>query len=109
MKSGLSVALVSDAGTPCISDPGYKLISQCHSENIYVSSIPGPSSSNLALTMSGFPADRYMFLGFISKNLKERLDLFEEMKQSQMTCVFYESPHRIEKTLMSLEKVYGED
>ena len=73
VKSGLTVVLVTDAGTPCISDPGHLLVSQAHLEGLRVTSVPGPSALNLAITLSGFPADKFNFYGYLSKLQNTRL------------------------------------
>jgi len=99
LKEGHSIALVSDAGTPCISDPGYRLVNLARKENIPVIPIPGPSALISALSASGFPTDRFFFGGFLprkEKALKEELD---KAFRRPFTSVYYESPHRVEKTL----------
>lgn len=98
LKSGSSVALVTDAGTPGISDPGGKLVETAIKEGINVIPIPGPSAIITALSASGFPTDRFCFLGF-PPNKKGRLTYFKNLSDVEDTVAFYESTHRIEKTL----------
>ena len=105
MKYGLKVGLVSDAGTPTISDPGYKLISECLNQGIHVESLPGPSSITLGLSLSGFPSDRFSFDGYLSKTQKEREEKLKSIKESNVTTVIFESANRLEKSLLSMEKV----
>ena len=73
IKNGLQVVLVCDAGTPCISDPGYKLVSEAHNQGLSVRSIPGPSALNNVITLSGFPTDKFIFSGYLSKTLQPRI------------------------------------
>lgn len=99
-----NLALVSDAGTPTISDPGAKLISYLKKQNVDIVSVPGPSALISALSISGIPADKFFFMGFPPVK-KKRKKFFQEAADSKYTVVFYESPHRIEKTLKELESV----
>lgn len=102
------VALVSDAGTPSISDPGYKLIKACIEKGIPVEVIPGPSAVLTALVGSGFPTDRFTFLGFLPRKGLE--NFFAEVKAySDSTLIAFESPNRIVKSLQVMEKVYGSE
>tara|TARA_Y100000310_G_scaffold344721_1_gene459027 strand:+ start:3207 stop:3887 length:681 start_codon:yes stop_codon:yes gene_type:complete len=105
LKSGSNVALVSDAGTPTISDPGAKVVSEVREKlpEVSIIAIPGPSALTAGLSISGMPASGFLFLGFLPHK-KGRETLFSEISQSKRTVVFYESPHRIIKTLESLEK-----
>ncbi|MFC1477048.1 16S rRNA (cytidine(1402)-2'-O)-methyltransferase [candidate division KSB1 bacterium] len=107
MKTGQDVALVSDAGTPGISDPGYILIRNCIDNNIPVISIPGPTALITALVISGMPTERFVFEGFlpVKKGRKTRLELLAEEPR---TIVFYESPHRINRTLGDLLQYFGD-
>jgi 16S rRNA (cytidine1402-2'-O)-methyltransferase len=102
LKSGKDIALVSDAGTPGISDPGYNLINEAINEEICVIPIPGPSASISALVASGLPTDSFSFKGFLSKKEKKKIDAFNSIKDD--TAIFYESPYRINKTLDVLNK-----
>ncbi len=103
-----SIALVSDAGTPTISDPGYRLVEAARKEGITVITIPGPSAIAAALSISGLPADEFLFLGFLPHK-KGREKLFKEIVEAERTVVFYESPHRIMKTLERLSELLPED
>ena len=107
LKEGQSVALVSNAGTPTISDPGYKLVRECINENILVESIPGSSSVLTALTVSGLPTDKFLFLGFLPKKEGKRKTIFESLPQ-KTTIIFFESPFRLLKTLKELKKLLGD-
>ncbi|MBR1600420.1 MAG: 16S rRNA (cytidine(1402)-2'-O)-methyltransferase [Alphaproteobacteria bacterium] len=108
INQGNSVALISDAGSPLISDPGYKLVNLCRKQNIYVTSIPGACAVITALQLSGLPTNRFMFAGFIPNKEKARSDLFEELKNINATLVFYETAPRLLKTLLTAAKIFGE-
>jgi 16S rRNA (cytidine1402-2'-O)-methyltransferase len=101
VADGASAAYVSDAGTPGISDPGGKLVAMAYEMGITVLGIPGPSAVTTALSMSGFPADRFLFLGFLPHK-KGRETLYQRIADAEETVVLYESPHRILRTLTSL-------
>ena len=105
INEGKSVALISDAGSPLISDPGYKLVRACRKLDIYVSVLPGASAVIAALQLSGLPTNRFMFAGFIPNKDKARLDLFNELKNINTTLVLYETANRIEKSLTALKEV----
>lgn len=105
IKNGQSVALVSDAGSPLISDPGYKLVRECKKQNIKVTTVPGCCAVISALQLSGLPTNRFMFAGFIPNKEKARLDLFNELKSINTTLVFYETANRLDKTLQVIEKI----
>lgn len=107
IKQGKSCALVSDSGTPAISDPGRILVSKAYKAGIKVIPIPGPSALITALSISGFKTDRFLFLGF-PPNKKGRRKFFEQIKKSRYTVIFYESPYRILKTLKELEEIIEE-
>ena len=107
VKEGLSVALVSDAGSPLISDPGYKLIRACREEGIDVYTIPGCCALICALQLSGLPTNRFMFAGFIPNKDKARRELFDGLKNLDATLVFYETAPRILKTLAVAQEVFG--
>lgn len=100
IKEGKTVALVSDNGTPCISDPGYYLVRECVDNDIEVVSVPGACAAISALTVSGLPTDKFTFLGFFPK--KKQSKFIEKIKDSEETVVVYESPYRIKKTLQTL-------
>ena len=106
LAEGKNVALVSDAGTPGISDPLYHLVRLALGEGVKVQSLPGPSAVLAALTVSGLPMDRFVFEGFLPLKKKRRARL-AELAEEKRTIVLYESPHRIEKTLRELYEVLG--
>ena len=112
LKKGTEIALVTNSGTPTISDPGFKLVRECRKEGIKVVSLPGPSSPVSALASSGLPTDKFIFLGFPSDKSGQRTKLFESVKNSleslSATVIFFESPYRIQKSLMDLESVLGD-
>ena len=100
------VALVSDAGTPCISDPGYRVVKKAWEKGFYVSPIPGPFAGAAALSASGLPSDKFLFLGFLPHKEKQKLDIIEKYKNLEITLIFYESPHRLLKTLKLFAEIY---
>ncbi len=115
IKSGQKIALVSNAGTPTISDPGFKLVRECIKENIQVISIPGPSAILTALTSSGLPTDKFLFLGFLPKKQGKRKKLLQDLYQcnvtviqNHLTIVFYESPFRLLDTLSNMKEIFGD-
>lgn len=107
LNDGKNVAVVSDAGTPGISDPGNKLVSEAVKNNIQVSPIPGACAVISALSVSGFPTDKFLFLGFMPH--KGKTKMFEQIKNSEITVCFYESVHRIVKTLEQLTEILTAD
>ncbi|MDD4556048.1 MAG: 16S rRNA (cytidine(1402)-2'-O)-methyltransferase [Alphaproteobacteria bacterium] len=107
VMSGKSVALVSDAGSPLISDPGYKLIKKCKEAGIYICTIPGCCALVCALQLSGLPTNRFMFAGFIPNKEKARKDFFEPLKKLDATLIFYETAPRILKSLQAAKDVFG--
>ena len=109
MKLGLKVVLLSDAGTPTISDPGYKLVSQCVKEGITIESLPGPCALITALAGSGMPTDKFTFLGYLSRSSKEKIEALEKLKNTETTGILYEASNRIVKSLEAIETVYGKD
>ena len=108
ITSGHDVALVSDAGMPGISDPGEKLIKQCIESEVAVVTLPGPSAFITALVNSGLDTSRFTFIGFLDRNNKTRKETIEALKARQETLIFYEAPHRIEKTISELFEVLGD-
>lgn len=108
MKEGKSVALVSDAGTPGISDPGYKIIRLALDNGIPVIPIPGPSGLVSALTVSGKPTDSFSFEGFLSNKSAKRRNQLKKLHDEKRTTVLYESPHRFLKLLEDILEVYGD-
>lgn len=111
LKNDKNVALVSDAGTPTISDPGFKLVRESVSFGIKVVSIPGPTALISALVSSGLPTDKFVFLGFLPQKGGHRKRLLENIREAQKniesTVIFYESPHKIIKSLVDLNAVFG--
>ena len=105
LKGGKDVALVSDAGTPAVSDPGYKLVRRCIEEGIEVEPLPGPTAFVPALVGSGLPTDRFLFLGFPPKKGIEKF--FEPYRGIDATFILYESPHRLLKTLEAVKEVFN--
>ncbi len=102
------IAQVSDAGSPLISDPGYKLIRACHEQNLKFSVIPGCCALICALQLSGLPSNRFMFAGFIPNKDKARIDLFNELKNINTTLIFYETAPRLLKTLQAASEIFIE-
>lgn len=107
LKSGLSIALISDAGTPLINDPGYHLVKACYQNQITVVPVPGACAAITALSVSGLPTDRFCYEGFLPAKSKARIDLLTQLKQEPRTVVFYESTHRILDSLQDMLNVYG--
>jgi 16S rRNA (cytidine1402-2'-O)-methyltransferase len=108
IMTGLTIALVSDAGTPAISDPGYLLVRACLKEGLRVECLPGPTALIPALVNSGIPADRFLFEGFLPHK-KGRQTRLKELAEEKVTLVFYESPYRLLKTLHQFCEYFGED
>lgn len=113
LESGTDVVLVSDAGTPAISDPGFKLVRECIAQGIRVESIPGPSSVISALVVSGLPTDKFLFLGYPPKKEGHRMEFWKNLQEIQKvvktTIIFFEAPHRIKGTLSEMTEVLGKD
>ena len=108
LLNGESCALLTDAGTPAISDPGEDLVRLCAEKNIPVTSIPGCSAVVNALALSALPTGRFCFEGFLSTNKNERFSRLEEIKSDKRTTVFYEAPHKLKKTLEDILSVFGD-
>lgn len=106
LKEGKNIALVSDAGMPGISDPGYDLVQQCLEEDIPFTVLPGAVAAVTGLVLSGLPTQRFAFEGFIPRVKKERLQFFQNLRQEERTMIFYESPHRLEDTLKTMAEVF---
>lgn len=110
--NGKDIALVSDAGTPAISDPGFKLIRECIKENIKIVSLPGASSVLTALTVSGLPTDKFLFAGYPPHKPGHRISFMQNIQQSILslntTIILFEAPHKIIKTLTDLQSVFGD-
>ena len=108
MLSGQNIALITDAGTPGISDPGEELVRMCHEAGIEVTSVPGPAACITALTMSGLPTRRFAFEAFLPMDKKERTEILGELKNETRTIVLYEAPHRLVRTLSELCETLGD-
>lgn len=109
MRAGANVALITDAGTPGISDPGEELVRQCHEAGITVTSLPGAVACVTALTMSGLPTRRFCFEAFLPYDKKERKEVLAELVDETRTIIVYEAPHKLKATLRELEEVFGMD
>lgn len=108
LSEGVSIALISDAGTPLISDPGFRLVMRARQSGIPVIPIPGPCALAAALSAAGLPSDRFAFEGFPSAKRSARLKLFESLLTESRTLIFYESPHRIVDCVQDLRTVFGD-
>jgi 16S rRNA (cytidine1402-2'-O)-methyltransferase len=108
LKGGKDIALVSDAGTPGISDPGYRLIQEAIKRDMPVIPIPGPSAAIAALSVAGLPTDSFTFIGFLPRKGGKRKKLLDKMADSSWTSILYESPHRLMKTLGELLAACGD-
>lgn len=108
MEQGESVALVTDAGTPGISDPGEDLVELCIEKDIEIISLPGACAFVTALVASGLPTGRFVFEGFLSVHKKSRFERLESLKDETATLIFYEAPHKLEKTLKDLYQSFGD-
>ena len=108
IEKGKSISLVSDAGTPLISDPGYKLIKELKKKNLTVTSCPGPSSPITAITLAGLPSDKFFFSGFLPVKSKARKDYLLKIKNIESTIIFFESPNRIVKSLETILEIFGD-
>ncbi len=107
LKEGTNIALISDAGTPGISDPGEVLVKMCHEEGIKVTSLPGPCACITALTLSGLSTRRFAFEGFLPSDKKERKEVLEDLKREYRTFIVYEAPHHLKGTLGELKETLG--
>ena len=108
LSSGVQAALISDAGTPGISDPGFLLVRECIKAGIHIDCLPGPTALIPALVNSGFPTERFTFEGFLPHK-KGRQTRFKDLVNETRTMVFYESPHRLVKTLVQMQEYFGGD
>lgn len=107
LKEGMNIALVSDSGTPLLSDPGYEIVSACRREGVRVVPVPGPNAAVSALVGSGLPTDSFFFNGFLPPRSSARRRRLEELSSIQATLVFYEAPHRLLRTLSDMITVMG--
>ena len=103
LKQGATIALISDAGMPLVSDPGYRLVKEAAEQGIPVTACPGASAVLTGLALSGLPTDRFLFAGFVPQKAGERKRLFDDFAKLKATLIFFESPHRIVDTLRDLE------
>lgn len=108
LLEGKQIALISDAGTPGISDPGEELVRMCREAGITVTGVPGPAACITGLSISGLPSRRFVFEGFLPAEKKERQRVLDQIAEETRTMVFYEAPHRLKKTLEELQKVLGQ-
>ncbi len=108
LREGNQVALVSDAGTPGISDPGFRLVELAVENGIAVVPVPGPSAAIAALSISGLPTDAFLFRGFFPHKSKKRRELLDQLADARETLIFYESPHRISETLQDIFEILGD-
>ncbi len=109
LQQGLNIALISDAGTPLISDPGFHLVRECKQQGIQVIPIPGPCAAITALSAAGVASNRFSFEGFLPAKTKARCDKLEILKNDPRTLIFYESTHRILDSLKDMQKVFGDE
>mgnify|MGYP002510778701 FL=1 len=108
LRDGKNIALVTDAGTPAISDPGEVLVEKCLKEGIPVTSLPGCCACITALTLSGLPTRRFCFEGFLPSDKREKKQILEELRKETRTIILYEAPHHLKRTLTELYEVLGE-
>ena len=108
LKEGTNIALITDAGTPGISDPGEELVRQCHEAGIELTSLPGPAACITALTISGLPTRRFCFEAFLPADKKEKQWILEELKTETRTIILYEAPHHLLRTLKELYEALGD-
>ncbi|WP_392671198.1 16S rRNA (cytidine(1402)-2'-O)-methyltransferase [Streptomyces sp. LN785] len=109
LTGGARVLLVTDAGMPSVSDPGYRLVAAAVEKDIKVTAVPGPSAVLTALALSGLPVDRFCFEGFLPRKAGERLGRLREVADERRTMVFFEAPHRLDDTLAAMAEVFGSD
>jgi 16S rRNA (cytidine1402-2'-O)-methyltransferase len=107
LREGARVALISDAGTPLISDPGYKLVREAIAEGIAVHAVPGASAVLTALTLAALPTDRFLFAGFLPSRTGERQKALDGLRSIPATLVFFESPHRVAESVAAMHEVFG--
>ncbi|MFF8192142.1 16S rRNA (cytidine(1402)-2'-O)-methyltransferase [Streptomyces bobili] len=109
LLAGARVLLVTDAGMPSVSDPGYRLVAAAVEKDIRVTAVPGPSAVLTALALSGLPVDRFCFEGFLPRKTGERLSRLREVADERRTLVYFEAPHRLDDTLAAMAEVFGAD
>ena len=108
LRSGMEIALITDAGTPAISDPGEVLVRMCQEAGITVTSLPGPAALIVALTLSGLPTRRFCFEGFLPADKKEKKQILQELSEESRTILLYEAPHHLVRTLSELYETLGD-
>lgn len=108
LQSGMDIALITDAGTPAISDPGEVLVKMCHEAAVPVTSLPGPAALIVALTLSGLPTRRFCFEGFLPSDKKEKKLVLRELAEESRTIILYEAPHHLVRTLTELKETLGD-
>ncbi len=109
LQEGNNIALISDAGTPLVSDPGFVLVRSLIKKNIKIEAIGGISSPIVALTLSGLPTNKFLFLGFLDKSSTKKKVLFEKYKNDDLTLIFFESPNRVQNTLQDIADVFRDN
>ncbi|WP_327315637.1 16S rRNA (cytidine(1402)-2'-O)-methyltransferase [Streptomyces sp. NBC_01235] len=109
LVKGARVLLVTDAGMPSVSDPGYRLVAAAVEQDVRVTAVPGPSAVLTALALSGLPVDRFCFEGFLPRKAGERLSRLREVAEERRTLVYFEAPHRLDDTLAAMAEVFGAD
>lgn len=109
VEAGQTVVMISDAGMPSVSDPGYRLVREAIDRGVRVSIIPGPSAVLAALAVSGLPVDRFTFEGFLPRKAGERATALDELQTQTRTMVFFEAPHRLAETLKAMEDAFGSE
>ncbi|MGW6269227.1 MULTISPECIES: 16S rRNA (cytidine(1402)-2'-O)-methyltransferase [unclassified Streptomyces] len=109
LVGGARVLLVTDAGMPSVSDPGYRLVAAAVEKDIKVTAVPGPSAVLTALALSGLPVDRFCFEGFLPRKAGERLSRLREVAEDRRTLVYFEAPHRIDDTLVAMAEAFGDE
>ncbi|PLX89405.1 MAG: 16S rRNA (cytidine(1402)-2'-O)-methyltransferase [Desulfuromonas sp.] len=107
LQAGQSIALISDAGTPCIADPGYRLVQACRNAGVRAVPLPGPSAAVAALSVSGLPSDRFAFEGYLPPRSKARRDRLQTLNGESCTLIFHETPHRLLKALADMVELFG--
>lgn len=108
LQSGTNIALITDAGTPAISDPGEVLVQMCHEASVPVTSLPGPAALIVALTLAGLPTRRFCFEGFLPSDKKEKKQVLSELAEESRTIILYEAPHHLVRTLTELLESLGD-
>ena len=108
LADGKAVALVSDAGTPLVSDPGYKLVTACHDAGVTVAAIPGPSAVLAGLAIAGLPSDRFLFAGFVPASPSAAAATFREFADLAVTSIWFDTPKRLAKTLTLMHEIFGD-